>query len=68
MKNNKHGFTDNNLLFMKPCMLVFIQTLPRVLCAGAISCVSFYNLFGTVTKVNNNTIIISITSAAYYCV
>ena len=41
-----HGFTDNKLLSVKPCrpMLLFIQTLPRILCAGAISRVSFYRI------------------------
>ena len=32
--NNIHGFTDNKLLCVKPCMLFFIQTLPRIICAG----------------------------------
>ena len=26
-----HGFTDTNLVSVKPCMLCFIQTLPRIL-------------------------------------
>ena len=45
-KNNIHGFTDNKLLSVKPCrpMLLFIQTLLRILCAGAISRVSFYSI------------------------
>ena len=41
MKNNMHGFTDNKLLCVKSCMQFFILTLPRVLCAGSISRVSF---------------------------
>ena len=45
--------SGNNLLSMKPCMLFFIQTLPRTLCAGAISRVSFMVLFGPVAVVTN---------------
>ena len=37
MKNNIHGFTDRELSSVKPCILFFIQTLPRTLCVGAIS-------------------------------
>ena len=33
--------TDNNSLSVKQCMLFFLQTLPRILCAGAISRVCF---------------------------
>ena len=44
-KNNIHGFTDK-LLSVKPCrpMVLFIPTLPCILCAGAISHVSFYRI------------------------
>ena len=42
-----------NLLSVKPCMLFFIQTLPRILCTGAISRVSFLNLFGPIAGVTN---------------
>ena len=45
MKNNINGFTDSNL-FVKPCILFFIQTLPRILCAGVITRVSFLDLKG----------------------
>ena len=53
MKNNIHGFTDNNLLSVKPCMLFFIHNLPRILCAGTISLVSFLDLFWPITGVTN---------------
>ena len=53
MKNNIHGFTADNCLFVKPCMLFFIQTLPRILCAGAISRVSFFDLFGPIAGAIN---------------
>ena len=36
--------TDNYLSSVKPCMLCFLQTLPRVLYAGTISCVGFYGI------------------------
>ena len=36
---------SRQLSSVKPCMLFFIQTLPRILCAGAISRVSFLGLF-----------------------
>ena len=45
--------TDNKLLSVKPCMLFFIQTLPRILCAGAVSRVSFLDLFGPIAGVIN---------------
>ena len=38
---------------MKLCMLFSIQTLSRLLCASAISCVSFLDLFGPITGVTN---------------
>ena len=38
---------------VKPCMLFFIQTLPRVLCTGALSHVSFFDLFGPIAGVTN---------------
>ena len=41
-----HGFTDK-MLSGKPCRLFFIKTLERILCAGAISRVSFLDLFLT---------------------
>ena len=47
MKNNMHGFTDRQLSSVKPCMLFFIRTLPRILCAGAISRVSFLGFVWT---------------------
>ena len=53
MKNSMHDFTDNNLLSVKSCTLFFIQTLPRILCAGAISRVGFLDLFGPITGVTN---------------
>ena len=40
-----HGF---NNLSVKPCVLFFIQTLPRILCAWAISRLSFLDLFGPI--------------------
>ena len=42
---------DNNLS-VKPCMLFFIQTLPHILCAGAVSRVSFLDLFGLIAGGN----------------
>ena len=48
MKNNIHGFTNDNCLSVKSCVLFFIQTLPRILCSGAISYVSFLDLFGPI--------------------
>ena len=50
-KNNIHGFTDNKLLSVKPYMLIFIQTLLRILGAGAIYLynLSFLDLFGPIT-------------------
>ena len=53
MKNNIHGFTDRQLSSVKPSMLFFIQTLPRLLCVGAISRVSFLDLFGPIAGVLN---------------
>ena len=53
MEDSTQGFTNSNLLSVKPCMLFFIQTLPRVLCTGAISSVSFLNLFGPIAGVTN---------------
>ena len=38
---------------VKPCMLFFIQTLPRILCTDAISHVSFFDLFGPIAVVTN---------------
>ena len=48
-----HGFTADNYLSVKPCMLFFIQTLPRILCNGAISRESFFDLFGPIAGVIN---------------
>ena len=48
MKNNIPGFTDINLLSVQPCMLFFIQTWQGILCAGAVSPVSFLHLFGLI--------------------
>ena len=48
-----YGFTDRELSAVKPCTLFFIQTLPRILCAGAISRVSFLDLFGPIAGVIN---------------
>ena len=45
MKNNIHGFTDDNCLYVKAMYAIFIQTLPWILCASAISRVSFFDLF-----------------------
>ena len=53
MKNDIHGFTVGNCLSVKPRMLFFIQTLPRILCAGAISRVSFFDLFGPIAGAIN---------------
>ena len=54
MKNNIHGFTYNKkLLSVKPCMLFFIQTLPHILCAGAISHASFLDLLGPIVGATN---------------
>ena len=53
MKNNVHGYTADNSLSVKPCMLFFIQTLPRILCAGTISRVSFLDLFGPIAGAIN---------------
>ena len=63
MKNNS-DFTDNNLLFVKPCMLFFIQTLPRILCAIAVSRVSFIDLFGPIAGAINPIRLLSSTSMA----
>ena len=38
---------------VKPCMLFFIQTLPRILCVGDISRVSFLDLFGPIAGATN---------------
>ena len=48
-----HGFTDKIMLSVKSCMLVFFQTLPRISFAGAISRVSFLDLFGPIAEVTN---------------
>ena len=40
-------------LSVKPCMLFFIQTLPRILCVGDISRVSFLDLFGPIAGATN---------------
>ena len=39
------SFTDNELLSVKPYLLFIIQTLPRILCVGAVSRVSFLDFF-----------------------
>ena len=44
MEDSAHGF---NLLSVKPCMLFFIQTLPRILCTSAISRVRFLEFVWT---------------------
>ena len=59
MKINIHGFTADNCLSVKPCMLFFIQTLPRILCTGAISRVSLFDLFGPIAGAINPIIITS---------
>ena len=48
--------TARQLLALKPFrpMLFFIQTLPRILCAGAISRVSFLDLFGPIAGAINH--------------
>ena len=38
----------------QPCMLFFIETMPRILCSGVVSRVSFLDLFGSITGVNNS--------------
>ena len=43
----------DTLLSVKSYMLFFIQTLPRILCAGAISHVNFLDLFGPIAWVTN---------------
>ena len=49
-----HRQTDSyELSSVKPCMLFSIQTLPRVLWAGAISRVSFLDLFGPIARAIN---------------
>ena len=53
MKNSIHGFTDRQLSTVKPCMLFYIQTLPRLLCASAISRVGFLDLFGPIAWARN---------------
>ena len=53
MKNNVHVFTDRQLLSVKPCVLCFIQALPRILCAGAISRVRFLDFFGPIAGAIN---------------
>ena len=53
MKNNIHGFTDRQLSTVKPFMLFYIQTLPRLLCASAISRVGFLDLFGPIAGAIN---------------
>ena len=63
MEDSTHGFTD--MLSVKPCMLFFIQTLPRILCTGALSRVSFLNLFGSIAGVTNH--IMDHFSGEYYC-
>ena len=40
-------------LLTLPRMLFFIQTLLRILCTGAISRVSFLNLFGPIAEVTD---------------
>ena len=44
--------TLNRRASVKPCMLFLIRTLPRVLCAGDISRVSFLDLFGPIALGN----------------
>ena len=55
MKNNMHGFTDDNCQSLKPCMLFFIQTLPHILCTGATrgatSLARFLDLFGAINPI-----------------
>ena len=51
--NEKTTYMYNKLLSVKPCMLFFIQTLPRILCAGAIRCVSFLDLLGLIAGATN---------------
>ena len=63
-KQRTHGFTDDNFLSVKPCMLFFIQTLPRILCASTISRVSLLDLFWTDCRDNKSYCII--TSLANY--
>ena len=48
MKNNIHGFTVCEAMYV-----IFIQTLPRKLCDGAISRVSFFDLFGPIAGAIN---------------
>ena len=52
------GVTADNYLSVKKCrgagsVLFFIQTLPRILCTGAISRVSFFDLFGPIARAIN---------------
>ena len=53
MKKNIHGFTYDNCLSVKPCILFFIQTLPGILWASAISRVNFLDLFGPIAGAIN---------------
>ena len=53
MENDIHGFADGQLSSVKPCLLFFIQTLPRILCASAMSRVSFLDLFGPIAGAKN---------------
>ena len=54
MKNNIHGFSDRELdRLCSHVTLFFIQTLPRILCVGAINRVSFFDLFGPIAGAIN---------------
>ena len=53
MNHKMMAYTDNKLLSVKPCMVFFIQTLPRISCTDAISHVSFLDLFGPIAGVTN---------------
>ena len=53
LNEKQHASQTSCCLWSHACMLFFIQTLPLVLCAGAISPVSFSDLFGPITGVTN---------------
>ena len=62
IQKQQYGFTDK-LLSVKPCMMFFIQSLPRrpiisLLCAGAVSRVSFLDLFGAIAGVTTSPIML----------
>ena len=53
MKNNIMASQTDSYRLWIPCTLFFIQTLPRILCASAISRVNFFDLFGPIAGAIN---------------